>query len=628
MAGTAIAPSTSGYKEFAFENDERIILQPGEGVAFYQEAAGDADFRVKVLFEWEEVASGSTPSSQGEYLISTGPINGDLNANYVYSSLFNPSGSNKNYVVKRIEIRTNRIGAATAPSYIPTTIRKTTVSSGGTSVIQADVPKKHAGTATTTAQINHTGPAVTFAGVADSRLLGVTVPGLVNQYGDYENVIVYQDELILKQGEGLALYQEAASGDANLRFRMSVEWSESNAGVSNQNPNDPSSLTQKTSPGGTSITESAWTTDNTPDLGFTISDPDAGDTVKHQVQVDGTSSSFTNLVLDYTHSTLSANPTTFAYTIGQAGGTYAVGSQGMTLSDSATGYWWRVKAIDNGGLSSSYVEFGVAGTMDLKVDATAPTGGSVTNDANTGSLTQLSATWNSFDATVSGLLKYQYAVGTTTGGSDIKTWTDNGTSTSATASSLNLKTSVDYYFSVKAFDNAGNTGSAVSASAQQVLPTISYTIGSNSINFNNLNAGNSWTDTKTNSLNVQTNANNGYVVRSYITQVLTSLDYPSKTINNYAGTWASPTTWSGYGFGYTSSDTDVQGSNRFGSGTKYCAFLLVPSGDIVADHTAAINGSTGAANDDWTITYKVATSPSQEASTYRTTGYFIVVPNY
>ena len=227
--GAATAPSINGYREFDFENDERVILQPGEGVALYQELAGDADFRVKVLFEWEEVASASTPSSEGEYLLTTGPINGDLNANYVYSSFFNPNDSGKNYVVKRMEIRANRVGTLVAPGYIPVTIRKTSAASGGTTITQANVPKKHSGTSNTTAQINHTGPTVTFTGAAESRLLGVTVPGVVRQYGDYENIIVYGDELILQPGEGFALYQEATAGDALLRFQMTIQWSESTA---------------------------------------------------------------------------------------------------------------------------------------------------------------------------------------------------------------------------------------------------------------------------------------------------------------------------------------------------------------------------------------------------------------
>ncbi len=229
--GSAIAPSLSGHKEFLFTNDEQIILQPGQGMAVYQEAAGDADFRVKVLIEWDEVASGSTPASLGEFLMSSGPVAGSTTSGYVYGTFFNPAGSSKNYVVKRVEIRVNRTGTLVAPGYIPATIRRVTAASAGTLVAATTIPKKHTGTADTTAEIRHTNVTATFAGVTDSRLLGVTVPGVVNEViGQYEHAIVYQDELILKPGEGLALYQEATAGDGLLQFRFAFEWSESTIG--------------------------------------------------------------------------------------------------------------------------------------------------------------------------------------------------------------------------------------------------------------------------------------------------------------------------------------------------------------------------------------------------------------
>lgn len=225
--GSAIAGDT-GYKEYVFENDEDIILQPGEGVGFYHDtAAGDADLRVKVLFEWEEVASASTPASGGEYLVSTGPVNQSLNANYVYSSFFNPVSSAKKYLVKRMAIQANRSGTAVAPVYTTATLRKITSASAGTLVASTSIPRKHSGTATTTAEIRHTGVTATFANAITSRLINVTIPGVVNQtFGQFENNIISGDEYVLLPGEGIALYQEAATGDALVRYRFSYEWSE------------------------------------------------------------------------------------------------------------------------------------------------------------------------------------------------------------------------------------------------------------------------------------------------------------------------------------------------------------------------------------------------------------------
>lgn len=774
-AGTAVAPSTSGYKEFAFKDDERIILQPGEGVTLHQEAAGNANFRVKVLFEWEEVASGSTPASQGEYLMSSGPVNGSLNANYAYSSLFNPSGTGKKYVVKRIELRVNRIGTATAPSYIPVTLRRVTSSSGGTAVAQANVPEKHSGTLATTAQISHTGPTVGFAGVTDSRLLGVTAPGAVNQYGDYESVIVYGDEMILKEGEGLALFQEAASGDANLRFRMAVEWSEVSAGTNsaptlsvsqpdgvsdtvnvgqaynitydladtedvvtaafyydinatgldgttitgacataaegtsatcswdttgmtpgsyyvygitndgvnpavntyssgvitiqvsaNQKPNSPASLTQKTSPGGVGITESAWTTDNTPDLGFTVSDSDVGDTVKYQVQI-AANSAFTTPIIDFTPTATSANPTTFTFTVGSYGSGTCTGSCPATLSDSATGYWWRVKGMDNNGeYSLNWSEFGVAGTMDIKVDATVPGAGNIFDNTNTvgqpslsdtdnnddGSLNTLSSSWSGFSDPTSGVQKYEFSIGTTAGGTDILGWTDNSTTAYVRRASLVLQTNQMYYFNVRATDNATNVSNVYSSNGLVVQPTLSFTLlGNNPLVFNNLNNGNTYTANLNSDPNfiqakTSTNAYNGYVV--YLSGgLLASIPYPSQTIAPFNGvdglgaSWTTPTLWDNTcmgagtgrycGFGYTSSDPLVVGVNRFtpGATPKYAPVNSTAPGDVVADHEGPINGSTGSVVDEiFNIMFRVSVPSSQTASKYEAAMTIIISSKY
>lgn len=227
----AIASAISGdtgYKEYIFENDEYIVLQPGEGVGFYHDtAAGDADLRVKVLFEWEEVASASTPTSEGEYLMTTGPVNQSTIANYVYSSFFNPVSSAKKYIVKRIGVQANRSGTAIQPFYRTATVRKITSASAGTLVASTSIPRKHSGTATTTAEIRHTGVTTTFANATSSRLLDVTIPGVVNQiFGQFESNIVFGDEYILLPGEGIALYQESITGDALVRYRFSFEWSE------------------------------------------------------------------------------------------------------------------------------------------------------------------------------------------------------------------------------------------------------------------------------------------------------------------------------------------------------------------------------------------------------------------
>lgn len=262
-AGAATAPQLSGYYDMIFKSDERIILQPGQGIALYQEAAGDADFRVRLLVEWDEEAS--APSSQGEYFISSPAVTGSLNANYVYSTLFNPSGSGKDYVVKRIAVNAVRTGTLVAPGYIALTTRRITAASAGTQIAAANIPKKHTGTAASTAELRYNGVTATLDGTANSRFIGVTTPGAVGQIsGIYESVIVFQDELILSAGQGLALFQESTAGDALMQFFFKIEWSEvtpttatltigatSGPKVTNLNSGDTSQYINSTSCAGT-----------------------------------------------------------------------------------------------------------------------------------------------------------------------------------------------------------------------------------------------------------------------------------------------------------------------------------------------------------------------------------------
>ena len=413
----------------------------------------------------------------------------------------------------------------------------------------------------------------------------------------------------------------------------------------NANPDVPASLTQKNSSDIT-ISESVWTNSNTPKLGFTITDPDSGNTVKYRVQV-ATDSGFSSLVLDYTHGSLSASGTTFTFVIGTYTGGTCTGTCPATLSDSSGGYWWRVKAIDNSAAESAFVEPGVAGTVDFKVDATAPTGGSAYDgtsgdqDWNDGSLTSISGNWTGIDATVSGVQKYEYAIrrkpddyywSVCSGSGSWQAgalWCDNATSTSFAQNTLNLATGVTYYISVRTTDNAGNVGTAINSNGQQVLPMLSFSLSGNTVAFSNLNAANSYTDTKTITTTTSTNAANGYTIKVYNTDFLRAS--PSITIPDFSGTWSSPATWSGgqYGFGYTSDDTSVQGSNRFSGGTAFAAFSQSPPGDVVADHTTAVDGSIGSVSSEhFTITYKVAASTSQDALYYQTSSIFIVTANY
>ncbi len=99
---------------------------------------------------------------------------------------------------------------------------------------------------------------------------------------------------------------------------------------------------------------------------------------------------------------------------------------------------------------------------NIYVDWTAPSC-VIVNDGNgidtdsVGSLTTLSANWTAAADSNSGITNYWYAIGTSSGATDLVNWTDNNLSTSVTQSSLNLTQGQTYYVSVKAVNGAGLT---------------------------------------------------------------------------------------------------------------------------------------------------------------------------
>jgi|GEM_PF-1787810 len=75
----------------------------------------------------------------------------------------------------------------------------------------------------------------------------------------------------------------------------------------------------------------------------------------------------------------------------------------------------------------------------------------------TTSVTTLSGNWPGSKDDHSGIDYYEYAIGTSSGATDILPWTNNGNSTSVTNSNLSLTSGVTYYVSVRGTNNAGLT---------------------------------------------------------------------------------------------------------------------------------------------------------------------------
>ncbi len=108
------------------------------------------------------------------------------------------------------------------------------------------------------------------------------------------------------------------------------------------------------------------------------------------------------------------------------------------------------------------------------IDDTAPVMGVVTDESYTTSTTTLEASWSASDPE-SGIKSYEYAAGTTPGGTDLKDWTANGTSTSVTITGLSLTAGSTYYISARATNNADMTSAGRSSAGVAVaveVPTI------------------------------------------------------------------------------------------------------------------------------------------------------------
>jgi hypothetical protein len=97
--------------------------------------------------------------------------------------------------------------------------------------------------------------------------------------------------------------------------------------------------------------------------------------------------------------------------------------------------------------------------------------------STTSSTTQLSANWDASTDNESGISGYQYAIGTSAGGTQTVNWTSLGNVTTVTKTGLTLTVGQTYYFSVKAVNGAGLTGSATNSNGQTVVgvtPTVYF----------------------------------------------------------------------------------------------------------------------------------------------------------
>ena len=258
----------------------------------------------------------------------------------------------------------------------------------------------------------------------------------------------------------LLLYANTARDASPVVDEIQVDY------TSNNSPDAPSSL------GPSNYTDGSWGSDNTPALQFTQTDPNSGDTVQFRIQIDD-SSDYGSAVVDYTSGLTATGSVSF--TVGQAtstdNGTYAVGQEGQTLSESP--YYWRVMSTDNIGATSSWTV--ATGTVAFGVDTSAPTSVSIVS-ITADSISQLTVTATATDS-IAGLHATPF-------------WFEETSNNSGSSSSTAWQASVDfvdsglavnarYIYKVKARNAASEESSYSATSSKYTLaPTPTNLAGS------------------------------------------------------------------------------------------------------------------------------------------------------
>ena len=144
-----------------------------------------------------------------------------------------------------------------------------------------------------------------------------------------------------------------------------------------------------------------------------------------------------------------------------------------TTTDPVVGRFGTVTVVDGEGntlISGFMYTAGDGNDIALISDVDPPTGGAVVDGPAADidfqvSLTTINATWSGFtDGDGTGIDRYEWAIGTTSGGQDVLAYTSAGiTGTAASRSGLSLTSGTTYYVSVRAIDRVGNVSNAVAS---------------------------------------------------------------------------------------------------------------------------------------------------------------------
>ncbi len=132
----------------------------------------------------------------------------------------------------------------------------------------------------------------------------------------------------------------------------------------------------------------------------------------------------------------------------------------------SAGLYLHLKSFnaDNAGSNDDAVTLGPFFYDSVDPPTTAQISDGLSDDITwSNSNTVIQSNWDTITDATSGLNKYQYAVGTTSGGTDLIDWTDHDTTLTLDLSGQSLLENETYYVSVRGVDNAGLAGESASS---------------------------------------------------------------------------------------------------------------------------------------------------------------------
>lgn len=228
---------------------------------------------------------------------------------------------------------------------------------------------------------------------------------------------------------------------------------------------------------------------------------------------------------------------------------------------------------------------------------------------------QIQANWTSSNDSESGILEYKYAIGTTSGGTDIVNWTTNGNSTSLTHTGLSLTNGTTYYVSVKAINNALLESSSISSNGQ----TLQGAGGSAYANFTysstSVCAGDSihFTNTSINANSYSWNFGQG--TPSVSTAESPSVVFPSSGVYSVSLTAT----------GSSSTDVSTQNLNIIVSDSPVASFSPLSNPIYLPNATAYFtNSSTNAISYSWNFGNGATSSDQSPWSVYSSAGTYTI----